>query len=689
MANFVNYKFTLDIATVLELKLLTPKFGFNNLGEFVYYRTYSRILPNGLQESWHDTIIRVVNGIFSIRKDWYIKHYLAWNEGKWQEYAHDFALYMFKMKFLPPGRGLWIMGTEQVYTRGSASLNNCGAIDTYDLAKSINWAMDMLMNGVGVGGNTAFDGTDANYIVPDKKKRKEYIIPDTREGWVESVTYLINSYKDTSSSFPEFNYSLIRSAGVPLKIFGGLASGPDPLIKLHNRITQYMDSFVAKQSSATRCVVDIMNAIGACVVAGNIRRSSELILGSIHDDEFLNLKNIEKHPERAEISWLSNNSALLYEKEDFLKISHIIPRVIKNGEPGLVNLKNIQRYGKYGKEHSGKATLCNPCSEINLESYELCNLSEVFPTNCESEDEFFKVLDYATFYASTVALLPTHRAETNEVLSRNRRIGVSISGVADWIDKIGAIELTRILREGYKKVREVNKRLAKESGVPESIKVTTVKPSGTISLLAGVSPGMHYPTYKYAIRRVRVSTNSSLCESLKNSGIPWEKDKYSDNTLCFEFPIDQGNTREANQVSAWEQFAFLAFLQRVWSDNMVSCTIYFGKHEENQLEKMLGHFIPLIKSVSLLPHTDGTVYEQMPYERITQIEYEKRKSQIKQINWSGFNSDGIESAFCTNDRCDLDVVRSQSYSSSSSMQLSEFRENKKHRINDSINDSDK
>jgi len=653
---YVTHRFSISDDSIKTLEKLTPKFGFDNFGEFIYYRTYSRIKENGQYENWFDTIIRVVNGIFSIRKDWYIKHYLNWDETFWQSYAKLFAIAMFKMKFLPPGRGLWVQGTDFVYQRGAAALNNCGAVDTFHLIQSVDWAMDMLMHGVGVGYNVAFNGTDAKYSLPDKSLTINYIIEDSREGWVNSVTILLSAYIG-KSLFPIFDYSKIRPAGTPLKIFGGLASGPDPLIKLHNRLIIIMDKYCKNEISAVRCVVDIMNSVGACVVAGNIRRSSQISLGNIHDEEFLDLKDLNKNPERKDIYWMSNNSVVLNEKDDFLQISKIIDRVVKNGEPGLLNLRNIQRFGKYGKEHPDKAYLSNPCGEIQLENYELCNLSEVFPTNCESEEEFYSVLDYATFYASTVALLPTHRHETNEVLARNRRIGVSLSGVADWLDHIGAIELTRILRTGYKIVRNINNKLAIEAGIRESIRVTTIKPSGTISLIAGVSSGMHFPTYKYAIRRVRIAMNSPQCILLKSAGVPFEIDKYADNTLCFEFPIDQGNTREASEVSAWEQFAFLAFLQREWSDNMVSCTIHFNSNETNQLEKMLGHFIPLIKSVSLLPHTDNQVYEQMPYQKISREEYLKRKMDIKPINWGKIllidhtNEDMTKNAFCTNDKC--------------------------------------
>ncbi|OQX58549.1 MAG: fused protease/ribonucleoside-triphosphate reductase [Helicobacteraceae bacterium 4484_230] len=649
----VKERFSLKEALCNEVRSKKAKFGFGGFGEATYYRTYSRIKPDGTQEHWADTVIRVINGVMSVRKSHYILNRLAWDETKWQQYAKRLANAMFDMKWLPPGRGLWVMGTEYVYERGGAALNNCGAVDTSDLSLAADWTMDMLMCGVGVGFNTVWKGE--NVSMPDKARAVPYVIPDSREGWVASVRLLIDSYTQRGAWF-KFDYSKIRPEGSPIGGFGGTASGPAPLIELHERIESYLDSYCEGEIDQTRCVADVMNAIGACVVAGNVRRSAEISLGSVDDDTFLELKDYVKNPERAEIGWMSNNTVVLEKTEDFEKLPMIAKHIRNNGEPGLMNLINIQKYARYGEKSEDHAWLANPCSEIPLESFELCNLAEVFPARCVEEDEFYEALEFATFYASTVALLPTHRPETNAIVVRNRRIGVSLSGVADMLDAYGATDLTRRLRRGYKLVREVNRTLAAEAGVPASVRVTTVKPSGTISQLVGVSSGMHFPTFQYAIRRMRVGNTSRICEVLKSAGIPHEDDQYSANTTVFEFPIDQGKTRKATSVSAWEQFSFLAMLQREWSDNMVSCTIYFDpKTEAAQIEHMLALFAPIIKSVSMLPHSDTGAYAQMPYEGISKEEYESRLAKMPAIDWSEFaGSDGIESRFCTNDSCDLE-----------------------------------
>ena len=455
---------------------------------------------------------------------------------------------------------------------------------------------------------------------------------------------------------------------------------------MHVRIESYLDAFCAgelivpakektewspattevrKPYGHTRLIADIFNSIGACVVAGNVRRSAEIALGDVNDPDFINLKNYTDNPERMEIGWMSNNSVTLTSGDDFEDFSYIpdmAKRIVDNGEPGMINLYNMQKYGRYGKESSDEANLCNPCGEICLENFELCNLSEVFPHRCNDIDVFNQALKYATFYSTSVSLLPTHRPETNAVIAKNRRIGVSISGIAQWVSDAapkdwGAMNytrLTRILRDGYKIVRAENKRLAKAAGVPESIRVTTIKPSGSISLLAGATAGVHYPVSRYAIRRVRVANDSPLVPSLKRAGVPHEKDTYSDNTLVFEFTIDHGDVRPCEQVSPWEQFSLVALLQRCWSDNMVSATVYFDKEKDaNDIEKLLAMFIPVLKSVSLLPHS-GHGYAQAPYEPIDKEEYEKRRSNYKNIEFNSVSgSVPTGSRFCDGEKCEL------------------------------------
>jgi len=683
----VVQRFILPDNVKAELKKKKAQFGFNGLGEVVFRRTYSRN-----NEDWGDVVTRVVEGVFSIRKEHYYRNGLVWEDGKLESYAKDMALSLFDMNWMPPGRGLWMMGTDYVYNKGSTALNNCSATDTKDdFVLSAEWTMDCLMNGVGVGFTTNWRGEAS---MPNKKATLTYTIPDSREGWVESLILLLCSYIDSpkygKNLYPTFDYSQIRKAGLKINGFGGLSSGPEPLKKLHSRVETYLDALsskrlktvakswvedengkfsevdvqVDKPYSHTRFIADVFNAIGACVVAGNVRRSAEICLGDVSDSDFINLKNYTENPERGEIGWMSNNSVVLKSEQDyndFSFIPDISTRIRDNGEPGIINLHNIQKYGRYGKILEDKASLVNPCGEIALENFELCNLSEIFPTRCKSIQEFYKAAEYATFYSSTVSLLPTHRPETNAVIAKNRRIGVSISGIAQWVSGnndiwgvMNATRMTKFLRDAYKIVKNVNCNLAREAGIPASVRITTVKPSGSISLLAGVTPGVHYPVSRYAIRRMRIGKNSPLVEFLKLGNIPYEIDITSENTLVFEFVIDHGDVRPCNEVSPWEQFALVTTLQRCYSDNCVSATIYFDKDKDGpDVEKMIAMYIPTLKSVSMLPHS-GHGYKQAPYEPITKEQYELMKDKYRIPDFNTVkNNIPAGSMFCSGDTCEL------------------------------------
>lgn len=281
------------------------------------------------------------------------------------------------------------------------------------------------------------------------------------------------------------------------------------------------------------------------------------------------------------------------------------------------------------------------CGEIPLESFEYCNLSEIFPTRCDNFEEMEEATKLATLYCSIISLLPTHWTYTNAVVARNHRIGVSISGVVDEIGRTSSAAFVKKLRKLYCIVRDTNTRFADENGVKSSIRVTTTKPSGTLSSIVGCSSGIHHPTYAYAIRRMRQSTNLRMTQLLKDAGYPWEYDKNSgEGTTIFSFPIKQDMAREATSVSMWEQASNLAMMQSEWCDNSCSCTIYFNpKTEGHDLENLLAHYAPLIKSASALPHTEEGVYEQAPYERISEADYHRLSADVREIDFSKLDDD--------------------------------------------------
>lgn len=709
---FVTERFNLNQTIVDEIQSLEPNFGYNGFGEFVFYRTYSRQKPDGNMETWNDVVIRVVEGTFSIRKNHYIKNHIAWDEDFWQVYSRQFALSLFHMMWLPPGRGLWAMGTDFVYERGSMALNNCGAVRIgSNIGDGIHWLMDALMCGVGVG----FHPTPNLVTVYQPQQPPNiFVIPDTREGWCDATKLLIDSYLQPYSNEVVFDYSEIRGPGLPIKGFGGLSSGAAPLKRFHGQIREYFYKYQMEDwYSAVHLKTDIANACGCCVISGNVRRSAELALGSIDDPDFVDLKNYNKYPYRADIGWVSNNSVILEDDEDFEKLDVIASRVVANGEPGFINLQNFPK-GRIGKNDPVKpdfATCTNPCGEIPLEvtneGGELCCLADTLPTRCSNHADWLQACEYAACYASTVTLLPTHRPETNRIIAKNRRIGVGIIDVSGWKHAVGTNKVVKFLRKGYERIRKVNQWLNAEAGVPEAIRVTTVKPGGTTPKLAGRTAGVGHPNFHYTIRRVRVAANSPIVPLLQDAHIPYEPDVNDPKgTLVFEWPIQQGPAKPATEVTIWEQATNIVMMQREWSDNAVSNTLNFRpkwvlikdltqtdyyvnrptdnlfiistkdfvesyntqnyklenhkiyeydpKHEEEDIESLLSAIAPQVKSVSLLPQTPDGVYPQMPESGITREEYEKRTATIKKIDWDKLTHNVAEpDRYCTSESCEV------------------------------------
>ena len=686
-------RFSLIPEYVKQLYELPYSMGYHEskFGEIVYHRTYSRLKADGRQENWYDTVLRVINGIMTIRRWWNETHNLPWNEERAQDRAWSMATSMLRMTWLPPGRGLWLMGSDYLYERGSMGLFNCGYSDINVLDDDLAWLMDALMCGVGVGFSTT--SKSQQLFSPDQFPVSVYIIPDTREGWVESLRLLLASYLGKNDAYQVFDVSLVRKAGMPIKGFGGTSSGPEPLTLLHDRVRLNCEAYIHKNIDWVHLIANLANCVGEAVVAGNVRRSSEIALGNPRDISFLDLKDYDQHPERLAWGRMSNNTCTFKTRDDFFAIPEISKRAKKNGEPGFYNLLNAQRYGRYGDttygEDSGDGL--NPCGEVILEDKELCNLSEIFPSRCSTRKEFLQAVGHATFYSSTVALYPTHSPATNVVLAKNRRIGVSLSGVAEWTDQWTLTKCISWMKDGYHLVREKNEESNRKAGVPRSIRVTTVKPSGSISQLAGVTPGMHFSPYRFSIRRMIVSRDHPLVPILLAAGYVMEAqvdfvpphevngkprfEKYnsfssgsnmvpvmSDKSVVFEIPLCNKNSRPQNEVSAWEQFALAATLQREWSDNGVSCTITFDPTTEGeQLEQMVAQFLPVLKAFSVLPQSNGngeTKYPQMPYEEITEEEYRHRIETLKPIEWDRFHgSDGEDEKYCTTDKCEIDFSK--------------------------------
>ena len=657
-----------------------PPFGYrdaggNSVGEITFLRTYSRLKQDGTKETWVDVCERVINGMYSLQKDHCKKSRLPWNDVKAQASAKDAFDRLFNLKWTPPGRGLWMMGTEIVNVhKNSAALQNCAFVSTAEMSK-INpskpfmFLMEASMLGVGVG----FDdkGADKDFIIYEPTKPIVIdVIADDRESWARATGDLINSYLKPDQSPIEFDYSQIRPLGSPIKTFGGTASGPAPLIKLHNAIRKIFNGRSGEKLTR-KDIADIGNLIGVCVVSGNVRRSAELLIGRIDDEDFLNLKNAEAFPERNSYDaespgwgWMSNNSVEVSVGQD---LSRIVDGIARNGEPGVIWMDMSRKYGRLADAPNNKdhrVAGFNPCAEQSLESYECCTLVETYLGRHDSLEDYKRTLKFAYLYAKTVTLLPTHWEETNAIMQRNRRIGTSMSGVADFADTNGMPVLREWMDQGYKTVQRYDNVYSEWLGIRESIKMTTVKPSGTVSILAGESPGVHWtPGGKYFNRTIRFSNEDPMLPLFKMANYRVEPAAESpDTTSVVYFPIESKAKRCEKDVTIFEKIALAAAAQRYWSDNSVSVTVSFDAEEEKQhVGTVLHMYDGQLKTVSFLP-TGNDTYPQMPYTQISEQEYkDEGLMKLFPIDFSGvyagMAADAIGESYCTTDACEIKLIK--------------------------------
>ena len=650
------HKFKLTEQFIEKMKEIKPPFG--PLGELVFYRTYSRIKEDGAKEQFWETVKRVVEGCYQYQLNHCKQLRLPWNPHKSQKSAQNMALKIMNLKFSPPGRGFWMCGGKFVEETGSGSLYNCCFISTenilYEGTMPFKFIFDCLFLGSGVGYDTR--GKDKLTI---KKPVGSFVfeIPDCREGWTESLHYLLEAYF-FGNELPIFDYSKIRPAGLPLKRFGGTSSGYKGLEELHKDVIKLLDTRIDKTLSSTN-IVDIANMIGRCVVSGNIRRSAEIALGDIDDKDFMEMKDYKKYPyETRSWRWMSNNSVFAeVGKTDYSKLLNTKGEIY-----GLFWLKNAQKYSRMVDAPDWKDSMArgiNPCSEQILESGEGCNITETYPANHDTFEEFKETLKYCYLYNKSITLIPTGIEKMNQVQLKNRRMGISMTGIIQAFEKHGKRTMFEWCDKGYKYLQDLDKIYSDWLCIPKSIKLTTVKPSGTVSLLAGATPGIHFPHSKYYIRRIRFNVSDKLLDALDEAGYLIENEVSGgaatvNTTKVVSFPIEEKYFEKSkDDVSIWEQVSNVVALQRWWSDNSVSSTITFTKEEREAIPRVLETYEDQLKTISFLPLTDHG-FALAPYEKITEEQYKEMAKILRPIDFSKIiNDDGSGSKFCDSESCEL------------------------------------
>jgi hypothetical protein len=593
---------------------------FNGLGYVVFKRTYARQKPNGETEEWHETVKRVIEGAQAI--------------GAGYTQAEAVRLYdlIWNLKAIPGGRMLWQLGTENNARLGGDSLVNCWYTDIKS-ADDFRFLFNQLMLGGGVGFNVTPEGVnrlpvvEAGFAYLTTGFDVDYIVPDNREGWGELLRRVIESH----FLGEDFTYSVdaVRPEGAPIKTFGGVASGPGILVEGIDSIQGILVEARGRKLSTVE-VLDICNIIGSIVVSGNVRRSAQIALGSAMDDDYLGAKNWGS----GEVPFyraMSNNTVMVERIADLPE--HFWDGYDGSGEPyGLFNLSAARAFGRMGEQHLDPSISgVNPCGEIPLAHRESCNLAELVLPRLDSLGEAIEAARLLYKMQKAVAALPFLDWQTNKVAHRNMRLGLGVTGIAQSGGKVNWLKYV------YENLREFDAEWSAERGLPTSIRLTTVKPSGTLSLLAGVTPGAHPGYSMYHVRRVRMSATDGLVNWCRERGYHVEFASQLDGsidprTVVVEFPaMFPVDTWTADNASALSQLQTLSYLQENWADNAVSITVTYLPQELSAIKDYLAANWPRMKSVSFLPYTDHG-FVQAPLEPLTRDEYLDRVKVIEETN---------------------------------------------------------
>ncbi len=611
----------------------------NALGELVYYRSYSRWID---QESRRETYIETVDRYLGFMKE------NLGNKLKDTEYK-EIREYILKQWAMPSMRLFQFSGGPARNTNVCAY--NCSFIapeSFQDLAE----IMYISMCGTGAGWSVESSNVEKfpQIMMQSGVKLPTHTIPDSREGWSDSLVVGMKAW--ASGKDIDFDYSIIRPEGARLKTMGGKASGPAPLVRLHQFTRQIM---LARQGRRLRNIDlhDIICMIGDCVVAGGVRRSAMISLSDLDDQEVRDAKKgafYMTQPHRM----LANNSAVYINKpsnEEFLKewMSLVESR---SGERGIFNrgslaatlperrikaLKSYKGYFDSTGQHIVGPIGTNPCGEIILQSKQFCNLSEIVARAEDTEATLLKKIRIATIigtYQSSLTHFPYLSKEWKEHCEHERLLGVSVTGMWDC----PVARKPEVLRKLKAETIRVNKEYAKRFGINESTAITCVKPSGTLSQTVDCSSGMHPRHSKFYIRRVRISATDSLFKMLRDQGVPYfpevGQNTETANTFVLEFPIKApSGSIFRDDLTAIEQLEFWKVVKENYTEHNPSVTISVSNDEWIEVANWVYKNWNIVGGLSFLPREDH-VYKLAPYEAIDEAKYKELAKRLEHIDYS-------------------------------------------------------
>ena len=625
------------------------------LGNFVYYRTYSRHLPEeNRREYWYETVKRAVEYNCSIVP------------GVPRPEVEKLYDNIYNLKQFLAGRTFWAGGTE-ASKKYPMSNFNCAAM-TIDEFTAYGELFYLLMVGAGVGVRVLAEDVkllpavrtdmeiihkanspvakdervDHTSMIFSRKNAAEIIVGDSKEGWKQALDYFFNlhhsqEYRDIDTIV--INYNHVRPKGERLKIFGGTASGHE---SLHNMFVKIEDIFKKCPEKYLKLrpidCLDIANIIGENVVSGGVRRTAEMIMIDPEDHEAIEAKN-NLYIKNAEGNWtinpdishrtISNNSIFYTEKPSREKLHWQIEQMRYSGEPGFVNQEAAAK-----RRPNFKGT--NPCGEILLDSKGLCNLTSVNVMAFVKDGgldyhELATAMELSARAGLRMTCLDLELYKWDLVQKRDRLIGCSLTGWQDAMNAIGygPAEQAKLLRQLREVVHSAGRKYSRELGIEEPLLMTTVKPEGTQSQLPTVSSGVHFSHSPYYIRRVRISADDPLSKVAMQLGwpvLPENGQEWANaTTYVIEFPVKAPGGLTKKDVSAIEQLEIYKMFMTNYVDHNCSITVHVKDDEWDLVEEWVWNNWDDTVALSFLSF-DDSFYELLPYEEITKEEYEKRLS---------------------------------------------------------------
>ena len=619
----------------------------NEVAEFIYKRTYSRwIEEEGRREEWPETIDRFVDFLISERGNNIPEKTLR----KIKKYMLEFAV-------MPSMRFLWSSGPAAA--RDNTVIYNC-SFAKLNSVEAFAECLHILMCGTGFGFSAEKEEVEKLPTINKIKSGKDFpriVIEDSREGWADSVKTLMNSLYDGQNLY--FDYSELRPEGARLSVMGGRSSGPQPLIKLHDFIRETMHNAQGRKLTTLECH-DLANQIAEIVVAGGVRRSSQISLSDLDDEEMRHAKDWPFPIRRA----MANNSAIYREKPsaaDFLVEWGVLAKS-GSGERGIFNLLSAQNSAP-SRRYAPLIQGTNPCGEIMLRDMEFCNLSEVVVREDDDLDTLLDKVETATWLGvlqSTFTDFPYLRKEWKKNCDVERLLGVSLTGQMDNPSLMNS----EVLKALKSRVIRISRKASTLLGVNMPVATTCVKPSGTVSQLVDSASGCHPRYSQYYIRRYRISATDPLFRMLKAQGVPCQPENGQDaetaTTWVFEFPVKSPEgclTRK--DVTAMEQLKHYKNLQLNWCEHNASMTVYVKEDEWFEVGNWVYKNWDIINGVSFLPY-DGGQYTLAPYEEIDHYTYESLIKKFPDINYNELSqyeledeTQGSHEYACVGDKCDI------------------------------------